>query len=383
MNIVFWFSVVLIIYTMIGYPLLLELLSKVVKQKEINIDNNYRPSVTIIVPAHNEDTVIEDKINNLLAIDYNDELLTIIVTSDNSTDTTNNIVRSYEKKYPNRVLLHEVKERKGKTNAQDEAVKLAKGEIIVFTDANSMLKEDSVQELVSYMADPNIGYVTGKLTYVNTNENETSESEGSYWDIDLHMRQIESDIYSVTAGNGSLYAVKKDDYMQINPVYSHDSIFPPKFVISGKRAVYNKDAIAYEKAGETSTDEFSRKIRMSRKIIAINFVDSQKYNFFKFYWFTFFYVSHRLFRNCLYFFHLIAYMANFYLVFFNGNWLYYASFIVQSLIYLMYYLKQDLGNKYLRFILYYIMTIHAQLIGAWREITGKSKPFWEKAESTR
>jgi len=233
------------------------------------------------------------------------------------------------------------------------------------------------------LSNSEIGYVAGKLVYTNNSVNSTSESESTYWDLDLRMRKIESDLASITAGNGSIYAVRKKEYMKINPIYSHDSIFPPKFVNLGKKAFYNEKAIAFEKAGETDNDEFNRKIRMSRKIIMINFIDLNKYNFFDHGLFTLFYISHRTLRNNLYLMHVIVFITNLFLAIDSFNSIYVFLFILQLMAYLLALVGRNSSNKYLKFLSYYVMTILAQLIGGYREITGKSKPFWEKAESTR
>lgn len=368
---------------MIGYPVLLKILNKILPHKKLNINYNYSPTVTIIVPAHNEDSVIEKKILNLLDLNFASERLDIIIASDNSTDRTNEIVKLYERKYPDKIRLYVVKERKGKTNAQDEAVKEATGEVIIFTDANSMLDSNSVNQLVLSLSDKSVGYVAGKLVYTNNQENITSESEASYWNIDLYMRKIESDLSSITAGNGSIYAVRKNDYMEIDPIYSHDSIFPPKYVISGKRAIYNEKAIAFEKAGENDGDEFQRKVRMSRKIIMINYIDFEKYNIFKHGLFTLFYFSHRTLRNNLYLMHIIVFLLNILLVITTKNLEFFVLLLSQLTVYILAYIGRKSGNKYIKFVSYYIMTIFAQLVGAIKEASGKSKPFWEKAESTR
>lgn len=381
MKLIFWLFAILIIYTMVGYPLVLELLNKIKKEKKINLSYNYHPSVSIIVPAHNEEAVIEGKLKNLLSLDYND--YEIIIASDNSSDKTNEIVKEYMSIYPNIVKLVEVKERKGKTNAQNEAVDQATGTLLVLTDANSFFDKSVLSHLASFFNDDSIAYVAGKLIYTNGNDSETSEMESRYWNFDLRMRQIESRLSSITAGNGSVYAVRKCDYIKIDPVYSHDSVFPVKYVLNGKRSVYNDEAIAYEKAGETETDEFNRKVRMARKNISLTFLDFQKYNFQKFGMFSFFYLSHRAFRNNLYLFHLIVFFANAYLAISTKEISYVTLFIIQILIYIITFFKLNQKNKILRFLSYYVMTLAAQLVGAINELTGKSKPFWEKAESTR
>ncbi|VYU26946.1 glycosyltransferase [Clostridium paraputrificum] len=382
MEIIFWVCVILIIHSFIGYPISLKIINKIVKKDNINIDSSYKPSVTIIIPAHNEESVIELKLKNIMKIDYPNEKVEVIIASDNSTDNTNKIVKGFciNNKVGN-LKLYEVKERMGKTNAQNEAVKIARGEILVFSDANSILKEDSVKELVKYFNDDDIAYVSGKLVYVNNNISETSEAEDSYWNYDLMMREYESNISSITAGNGAIYAIRKKDYININPIYCHDSMMPIKSVISNKKAKYSKDAIAYEKAGETSEDEFKRKVRMSRKNMAISYSDIQKYNPFKCGWFSYFYFCHRYLRNSLFILHLLLYISN--LVLFNEGIVYCVAFVGQTLFYIL--SVMGIKNKSKMFYLpyYYTLTIVAQLKGAINEVSGKSKPFWEKAESTR
>lgn len=383
LNVIIIILSLLIVYTMIGYPLFLEILNKVVKHRKVDYSKTYEPSVTVIIAAYNEKEVIERKIMNLLDCDLSEKKFEIIIASDNSTDGTNEIVERCRKKYPDKVKLHKVKQRKGKTNAQDEAVKMSKGEILVFTDANSILKRDAIKELVCTLNDTSIGYVSGKLVYSNSDVTLTSDSENKYWNIDLRMREIESNLSSITAGNGSLYAVRKQQYMSIDPIYSHDSVFPPKFVLKGLRSVFNSNAIAYEKAGENDGDEFGRKVRMSRKIISINFLDIAKYNFFKYGWFSFFYVSHRTLRNNLYFMHVLLYISSFVACLLELSSFSVFLFIFQTIIFVVGIFGRKSINKYIRYIVYYLMTIFAQLIGAKNEITGKSKPFWEKAETTR
>jgi glycosyltransferase involved in cell wall biosynthesis len=364
---------------MIGYPLLLKLLDKIVKKKSVEIKVDYEPTVSIIIPAHNEEKVIGRKLDNLLSLSYPIEKLEIIVTSDNSSDKTNEIVRKYSKMNRN-VKLLEVKNRLGKTNAQDEAVEVAEGEVLLFSDANSILDKNAVNEIVDFLSDDKIGYVAGKLEYTNGELNEAAKSEEQYWNYDLQMRKIESDISSITAGNGAIYGVKKIDYEAIDPIYSHDSVFPPKFVLKGKRAVFNPNAKAYEKAGESLEDEFKRKVRMSRKIIKINFINMDKYNFMKHGYFSLFYFSHRFCRNFLFLFHMLLLISSLLL---SESSFYFIFFLAQAVFFIFSLIGFYKRKSAFKACTYYSMTILAQIIGAYKEITGKSKPFWERASSTR
>lgn len=382
MEIIFWISILLIFHTFIGYPITLKLIRKLSKEDTIKIDEKYRPNVSVIIPAHNEENVIENKLRNLVQLEYDKNKFEIIVASDNSTDSTNTIIKDFIKKNNKvKVSLYEVKERKGKTNAQNEAVKVANGDIIVFSDANSMLKSDSINELVKYFSDDKVAYVSGKLVYTNGNITESSNAEDSYWNYDLMMREYESEISSITAGNGAIYAIRKSDYIDLDSVLCHDSMMPIKSVVSGKKAKYSKSAIAYEKAGETSEDEFKRKVRMARKNLYICYSDLSKYNPFKCGWFSYFYFCHRYLRNSLWVLHLIAFLSN--LIIINKSNIYLLFYIAQLVFYILGIIGIKVKFKIVYLAYYYIMTILAQLKGAINEITGNSKAFWEKAESTR
>ncbi|WP_213975746.1 glycosyltransferase family 2 protein [Tepidanaerobacter acetatoxydans] len=379
----FWVSAFLIVYAFIGYPISLYILSKIIKKKENPTDIFLRPSVSIIVPAHNEENVIKHKLDNLVNLNYPKELMEIIIASDNSTDKTNEIVEKFiqENKDYN-ISLYKVYKRQGKTNAQNEAVKVAKGEILVFSDANAMLDKDAIIHLVSSFTSEDIIYITGQLKYVNSLEHISSKAETNYWNYDLFMRKIESNIKTITAGNGAIYAIRKSEYVDFDPIKCHDSAMPLYAGLNNKRAIYNEKAIAYEKAGETAQDEFKRKVRMFRGILEV-FRNPQKYNIFKYGWFSYFYFCHRALRYSLFILHTTCFISNALLA--RLNVFYLSLFLLQCSFYLLALSKKIFGLKHKIFYYpyYYCMTLTAQLCGAVNQLTGKSKPFWEKAESTR
>jgi len=382
--ILFWISGIAIFYAMIGYPLVLIFLDKLFNPKKHDRDYAWLPSVTVMIVAHNEEKVIQEKLKNVSALDYPNDKLEILVASDNSTDATNEIVKTFIQDNPEkRIRLFEVKERKGKTNAQNEAQKTVHSEILVMTDANAMLKENAIKELVSMFTDPSIVYVTGRLSYVNTLDNLTSYAESSYWNIDLKMRDIESRFQTITAGNGALYAVRNSEYIDFDPIRCHDSAMPQYYGLHKKKALFCPTAIAYEKAGENDGDEFKRKIRMARGILRSVFPNPAMLNIFRLKWFSFFYFGHRVVRSALFLSHILVFLTSLFLAL-NGQDFYLSVLIFQLAVYFLALLpKVGIKNKLIKFISYYCMTILAQAIGAYRMITGKSKPFWEKAESTR
>ncbi len=384
MNIVFWLSGIFIVYTFIGYPLSLFLLDKIYKEKsEPDLDRE-RPSISIIVPAHNEEMVIGNKLKNLMELNYDQKNREIIIASDNSTDLTNAIVRDVIKSNPDQqIRLHEVQERKGKMNALNEAARTAKGEILVFTDANAMLDKDAAVHLVSSFTSDDIIYVTGRLQYVNSFDSLSSGAESNYWNYDLFMRKVESKVKTVTSGNGAIYAIKKNEYVEFDPINSHDGTMPLYSALQKKRAIYNEKAVAYEKAGTKSGDEFKRKVRMFRGGLKPLYAHPKKYNVFQYGWFSYFYFWHRACRRGLFVFHIALFLSNLFLV--NQHPFFAAAFLLQVGFYGAALLKKFFGvrGRVFYYPYYYCMTLLAQLIGSYNQITGKSKPFWEKAETTR
>lgn len=376
-------SIFIIFWGMIGYPISLKIINQFIK-KQINKDYTYKPSVTIMIVAHNEEKVIEEKLNNVLLIDYPNDKIDILVSSDNSTDSTNKIVKLFIEKHPDKnIRLCEVERRMGKTNAQNEAAKVVTSEILVMTDANAMLDKNAINELVAAFSNEDIVYVTGKLIYINEGESWTSNSESNYWNLDLFMRDVESRIQTITAGNGALYACRTKDYHSFNPVECHDSSMPLYYALNKKRAIFNPDAIAYEKAGENEEDEFGRKVRMNRIILKSILPKLCILNVFKYHWFTYFYIGHRTCRYLLWFSHIVLFLSNLLLI--NQGALFQVLFVGQVIFYLIGILKKafSINNKIFNLVYYYCLTVLAQIKGVLNILTGKAKPFWEKAESTR
>jgi len=383
-KVLFYLSAFIIVMAMFGYPVTLDLLSKIFRNKKNYKNYEHKPSVTVMVVAHNEEKVILEKLNNIIGLDYPKDKIEFLISSDNSTDRTNEIVKKFIVGNPEyNIRLYEVKARKGKTNAQNEAQKTVKTDFLVMTDANSIMDKKSVMELMASFTTDDISYVSGSLVIVNEDSSDVSSSEKKYWDSDLKLREIESRIQSITAGNGAIYACRNSEYVDFNPIQSHDSAMPLYFALNKKRAIYNKEAIAYEKAGEVIEDEFSRKVRMNRRILEKIVPDLSIFNIFKHRWFSYFYFGHRTCRYLLWITHLTILISNALLI--GDSWFYLLTFISQVSFYSLALLKAitKINNRYLNLIYYYTITIIAQWVGVYNILTGKAKPFWEKAESTR
>lgn len=384
MLVVLWIIFVFIIFwAMIGYPAFLLILDKI-KKKSLKKDYSYEPTVTVMAVAHNEEKVIWEKLNNLVSVDYPRDKYKILITSDFSTDRTNELVEKFIAEHPDfDIRLYKTVNHGGKTNAQNEAQKTIDTDLIIMTDANCYFKKDAVREIVANFADENIAYVCGATTYINAGDNVTADSETTYWNLDSKCRDIEGRIQTITAGDGNLYACRTTQYEDIPLIECHDSSFPLRFSLEGYRAVFDPSSVAYEKAGESNQDEYKRKVRMNRNIIHNILPSLRILNVFKYKWFTVFYLGHRTFRYLLWLSHLAALLTNVFLA--PRGWFWVIMLAGQVAFYTLaligYITKTE--NKYVKLITYYVMTVIAQWHGVYNIITGKAKPTWSKAESTR
>lgn len=242
-------------WTHAGYPLACalaaRLLPRPVRRRE------WTPAVSVIVAAHDEEAVIRRRLDNLLALDYPPELVEILVASDASEDATDAIVEEVAAREP-RVRLVRCP-RGGKVAAQNRAVREARGEILAFSDANATWAADALRALVRPFADPEVAYVCGRLVLA---EPDGTNREGAYWRLETWLREQESLTGSITGGNGAIYAVRREAYQEVDPRFGHDLAFPYLMVQQGWRAVYEPEAVAFEKPSRDLEDEYRRKVRM-------------------------------------------------------------------------------------------------------------------------
>jgi cellulose synthase/poly-beta-1,6-N-acetylglucosamine synthase-like glycosyltransferase len=256
--IAFWAALGLLAWTHALYPAAARLLA-VLRTRPVRRDDAALPPVTVVVAAYNEEPVIERRLENLRALDYPADRLEIVVTSDASTDRTDELASAAGV----RVIRND---RGGKVAAQNSAVRQTAGEIVAFSDANCTWAPDALRKLVRNFADPDVAYVCGRL---NLTSDDGRNKEGMYWRYELALRADESRLDSVTGGNGSIYAVRREDYVEVDPRFGHDLSFPYLMVQRGRRAVYDEDAHAYEKTTPTNEDEYRRKVRMFEHCWAI------------------------------------------------------------------------------------------------------------------
>ena len=251
----FWGSLGALAWTHAGYPAAAALAARV-RARPVR-KGGALPRVSVIVAAHDEETVIERRLENLLALDYPPELVEIVVASDASTDRTDELVEAVAAREP-RVRLVQAP-RGGKVAAQDLAVRETDREILAFSDANATWAAPALRKLVRNFGDPEVAYVCGQLRLETP---DGTNREGAYWRFELALRESESQLGSITGGNGSIYAVRRGDYVEVDPRFGHDLSFPYLMVQRGRRAVYEPEAVAFEKPSRDIEDEYRRKVRM-------------------------------------------------------------------------------------------------------------------------
>jgi glycosyltransferase involved in cell wall biosynthesis len=214
------------------------------------------PTVALVVSAHDEEAVIRRRVGNLLALDYPDERLEIVVASDGSTDLTDAIVGEIAAREPRVRLLQCPRE--GKVAAQHRAVRETSSDVVAFTDANTEWRPDALRLLTRNLADSEVGYVCGQLRLEGP---DGANVEGVYWRYEMWVREQESACSSITAGNGAIYAVRREAYVEDDPRFGHDFGFPYLMEQRGLRAVYEPEALAVEPPASEPEDEYGRKVR--------------------------------------------------------------------------------------------------------------------------
>jgi cellulose synthase/poly-beta-1,6-N-acetylglucosamine synthase-like glycosyltransferase len=379
--ILFWLSAGLLVYTHLGYPLALSALTHFCRfhgrgsyrnQKDGNDAKGELPTVSLIVPAYDEEEVIAAKVADALALDYPRERLQIVVASDGSTDATAECARA-----AGADLVLELPAG-GKVAALNAGAEQATGEILAFSDANSAWAPDALRQLIAPFADPQVGYVCGQVRFQTAGGDNL---EGAYWRYEMHVREMESALGGVTAGNGAIYAVRREAYVPLAPSGSHDLSFPFAFAKRGLRSLYAPAARAEEKMVPTLEGEFARKRRMMVGlwdiVVGEGMLSPRGYPPL----FAFEIVSHRLLRYLSPLLHLVALVANAFLL--GDGWLYVLTFALQLGLIAAALLGRFFPITPFRIARYYVMTTASIAAGLWDRFRHGAGGRWEKAEGTR
>jgi cellulose synthase/poly-beta-1,6-N-acetylglucosamine synthase-like glycosyltransferase len=373
-EIVFWASAGLLVYSLVGYPALLALLARLPLRRGATASASWGPlpAVSVIVPAYAEERVIEERIANLQELDYPSELLEVIVACDGSPDATSDRARAAG---ADAVLDLP---RGGKIRAQDAGVERSTAEIVAFSDANVSWTPDALRRLVAPFADPRVGYVCGQVSLVGQ---DGDNQEGLYWRYEMALRALESRVRSVTGGNGAIYATRREAYMVVDPIMGHDLSFPFKMVKSGWRAVYAPDARASEKMVPTLEGEFARKRRMMGHtwpiVVRGGMLSPRGYDPV----YALMIASHRILRYLSPFLHVVVLGTN--LALLGRGWVYLGTLALQALVLLGALAAGALPARPLLIARYYVLTTASLAAGLWDWLARGTQAGWEPAEGTR
>jgi hypothetical protein len=397
LEIVFWLVAALIVWTQLGYALALFAAARLLapasaaprERKPRNPDRgeahqNDSPesarlaAVSLVVAAHNEQQVIAAKVANALALDYPRASLQLIVACDGCTDATAQRARD-----AGADLVLELP-RAGKIRAQDAAVQRAVGEIVAFSDANSQWQPDALAELVHAFDSPRVGYACGQVRFVQDAAGAAaSNQEGVYWRYELALRAVESRLSSVTAGNGAIYATRRDSYIVVDPIMGHDLSLPFNMVKHGLRAVYVPSARASEKMVPSLLGEFARKRRMMSHtwpiVLRGGMLSPRGYPPV----YALMIFSHRLLRYCTPALHVLALAANVALAASGAGPLYATTLALQLALLLAALLAGALPARPLLIARYYVLTTASPAAGLWDWLRHGTTAWWDPAEGTR
>ncbi|MGE0160391.1 MAG: glycosyltransferase family 2 protein [Gemmatimonadales bacterium] len=265
MQALFWCLVAIIAYTYAGYPLVVlaagtVLRRRVRRDRSGRSEGKDRPTVSVIVAAYDEADGIEERIRNLLASDYPSDRLEVVIASDGSTDRTVELASAVD---PTHVRVLDLP-RRGKAAALATGAEEARGDILVFTDANTVFRADALAALVSNFADPDVGGVAGHTTYlVDEGTGSAGRGEGLYWRYDTWLKQLETWTGSVVSAHGGMHAIRRELFRPIeDPAVTDDFAISTSVVAQGRRLVFEPSAIGYERPMATTGSEFQRRVRL-------------------------------------------------------------------------------------------------------------------------
>jgi cellulose synthase/poly-beta-1,6-N-acetylglucosamine synthase-like glycosyltransferase len=373
----FWASLGAIAYVYVGYPALLYLVSRVWSRRVAKAP--VTPTVTMVIAAYNEEQAIAAKLDNTLALDYPPDRLDILVASDGSNDGTNRIVREYEGRHPGRVTLLDLP-RAGKTAGQNRAAEVARGEILVFSDATTMYDSGAIRAMVANYADATVGSVGGDVRYVREGEEVTGKGRQLYWNYEASIRRWESSIFTVIGATGCIYSLRRDLYTPLDPAAISDFVQPAKALLKGFRSVVEDEATCYEVAeSKQMGEELRRRARVvNRGLRGVGYMP-EVLNPFAHPFLCFQIISHRLLRWGIPFLLIAALLSNAFLL---DAPLYRLTFVLQLSFYGAALAALVLDRRRIRapglFVpLYFCLVNLAPLIAVWSLLKGEKKIVWE------
>lgn len=376
MEAIFWFNALFIMYTYFGYPVMLSF-AAILKIRDVN-KREQKPMVSVVIAARNEENTIKGRIEDIFHQKYPHDRLEIIVSSDGSNDKTNEIVSSYP---DSRVKLVFSEINFGKAEALNRALIVAKGEVVVFTDARQRFRGDAIQQLVANFSDLSVGCVSGELLLLQDQESRINAEMGAYWSYEKWIRKKESKTGSVVGATGAIYSIKRNLFRPLpQGMLLDDVMIPLNVVMQGFRVIFDSEAIAYDIVSKDVKLEWKRKVRtLAGNWQLLSLCPVLLSPFRNPVWWRF--LSHKIFR-------LIVPAAL--LIIFAAGLLQDAFFYkVITLVQLSFYAVGIAGVfipamrqiRIVNMIYFFLVMNFAAIVGFWRWITGRSETAWSLSKA--
>ncbi len=309
-RIVFLAAALLLFYVHAGYPLLLAVIAMFVRRRRP--EPGYAPQISVLIAAYNEEAAIERKIRQTLELEYPAEKMEVLVLSDCSTDRTDEIVKTFPDP---RVRMVRMAERGGKTHAQNEGIKQARGEVIIFSDATAIYHRKALAYLACNYQDARVGAVSGRYQYFDPEGNSpTGLGSVAFWNYENTIKKLQSRIRTITGCCGCIYSVRKAAYTELAADVISDLVQPLQAIKKGYRVVFEDRALAYEETTQSTAEEFSMRVRVVTRAMRglLSVADLLKH--WKFFWTAFQLWSHKILRWMVPLFLLAVLAANLFLV---------------------------------------------------------------------
>lgn len=388
LQILFWLCIGLILYSYVGYGIVVVLLLKARHifrggqqlSSEEKSQELFEPEVAFLVAAYNEKDIIDEKVKNSFSIDYPKEKLKIMFITDGSTDGTQDVLKSYERI----TVLHEDK-RAGKIAAMNRAMKYVNEPIVIFSDANAMLNKKAVREIVKHYTDATIGAVSGEKRIVQREKESASGSgEGLYWKYESFLKRKDAELYSAMGAAGELFSVRTELFEEMeSDTLLDDFMISFRIAKRGYRIMYEPNAYAQETPSSSVKEELKRKIRISAGGIQSIVRLKELLNIFRYKMLSFQYISHRVLRWTVTPVSLVlVFLLNFWLM--PLGIVYKMLMVCQVAFYVMalsgwFFESKKVRIKLLFIPFYFSMMNVAVFLGFFRYIRGKQNVLWEKA----
>jgi cellulose synthase/poly-beta-1,6-N-acetylglucosamine synthase-like glycosyltransferase len=380
--VMFWGAMATIVYTYLLYPIIILLRGILWVRPYKTAD--ITPRVSLIIAAYNESEGIGAKIENILSLDYPAEQLEVMIASDGSNDGTDAIVRSYERANIRLLSLP----RQGKAPALNAAVAASSGEILVFSDANSMYAPNAIRELVRPFAAPEVGGVAGNQVYLKKKGDAglTSAGEQSYWDFDRQLKQFQSKSGNVISATGAIYAIRRSLFHPVMGGVTDDFTISTDVIVQGERLVFAPDAIAYEPVAGAGGVEFGRKVRVITRGLRAVVVRRTLLNPFRYGFYSLQLFSHKVLRRLVVFPLLLLLVTSPFL--WSKGLFYQLVTLGQALFYgfaALGWLMDKTGSRRLKIFtipFYFCMVNYASLLAALNVVRGNRIERWEPQRHT-